>query len=91
MWRTYSNSDPHGDGEMRVATSKSSLKRQLQVSSRISTTGIVDFVIDGSALLWVVPWPADGTVVDYTDNMKQILVKELILGDVHLVFDGYYD
>jgi hypothetical protein len=80
-------------GEIRVATSKSSLKRQLpvQVSLRISTTGIVDFVIDGSALLWMVPWTADGTVVDFTDNMKQILAKKLILGDIHLVFDRYYE
>jgi hypothetical protein len=39
----------------------------------------------------VVPWPADGTVVDYTDNMKQILAKKLILGDFHLVFDRYYE
>jgi hypothetical protein len=80
-------------GEMRAATSKTPLKGQLQVevSSRISTTGIVDFVIDGSALLRVVPWPADGTVVDNTDNMKQILANKLILGDVHLVFDRYYE
>jgi hypothetical protein len=52
---------------------------------------LVDFVIDGSALLWVVPWPPDDTLVDYTDNMKQILAKKLILGDVHLVFDRNYE
>jgi BRCT domain type II-containing protein len=77
-------------GVMRAATSKSSLKQQLQVqvSSRISTIGIVNFVFEDSALLWVVPRPAAGTFIDYTDNMKQILAKKLILRGVHLVFIG---
>ena len=80
-------------GEMRPATSKSSLKRQLQVevSARTSPSDKSNFVIDGSALLWVIPWPANGTIKDYAMNLKSTLSKLLNKGDVHLVFDRYYD
>jgi len=47
-------------------------------------------VIDGSAFLWVIPWPADGTVKDYAINMKDAITKRLKRGDVFLVFDRYY-
>ena len=80
-------------GEMRAATSKSSLKRQLlvEVSARTSASETSVVVIDGSALLWVVPWPAEGTTTDYANNFKHAIAKRLEVGDVHLVFDRYYD
>ena len=80
-------------GEMRAATSKSSLKRQLlvEVSARTSESETSVVVIDGSALLWVVPWPAEGTTTDYANNFKHVIAKRLEVGDVHLVFDRYYD
>ena len=80
-------------GEMRAATSKSSLKQQLQVEvsarTTVSETSVV--VIDGSALLWVIPWPAEGTTTDFANNLKHVIAKKLKAGDVHLVFDRYYD
>ena len=39
------------------------------------------------ALLWVIPWPADGTVKDYAMNVQHVIEKKLQIGDVHLVFD----
>ena len=30
-----------------------------------------DTVIDGSALLWTVHWPADGSVADFIVNVKK--------------------
>lgn len=80
-------------GEMRAATSKSSLKRQLlvEVSARTTASGTSVIVIDGSALLWVIPWPAEGTTTDYVNNVKHAIAKRLKVGDVHLVFDRYYD
>ena len=77
---------------MRVATSKSSLKRQLQVevSARTSNDRAVT-IIDGSALLWVIQWPADGTVNDYAMKVQDVIEKKLQIGDVHLVFDRYHD
>ena len=80
-------------GEMRAATSKSSLKRQLQVevSARTIASDTSVVVIDGSALLWVIPWPAEGITTDYANNLKHTIAKRLKVGDVHLVFDRYYD
>ena len=76
-------------GGMRPATSKLSLKRllQVEVSERTSPSDKSNFVIDGSPLLWVIPWPANGTIRDYAKNLKSTLSKILNKGDVHLVFD----
>jgi len=79
-------------GEMRAATSKSSLKRQLQVEVSTKTSNNVTIsIIDGSALLWVICWPMDGTVKDYAMNLKYTIANRLKMGDVHLIFDRYYD
>ena len=79
-------------GEMRTATSKSSSKRQLQVEvSARTASNVTVSVINGSAVLWVVPWPADGTVQDYAMNMKKTILRRLREGDVFLVFDRYYE
>ena len=48
-------------------------------------------MIDGSAILWVVPWPADGSVKDYIANFKYTIGKRLRVEDVYLIFDRYYD
>ena len=48
-------------------------------------------VLDGSAILWVVPWPADGSVNDYIANFKYVIGKRLRVEDVYLIFDRYYD
>ena len=79
-------------GEMRAATSKSSLKRQLQVEVSARTSSeIAITIIDGSALLWVIPWSAEGTVRDYALNLTYRIVDKLKTGDVFLVFDRYYE
>lgn len=79
-------------GEMRICKNKSKLKTLLKedVSSRIVASDHVSFVIDGSALLWVIPWPAKGTVSDYIFRFKSALITKLQLGDVYLIFDRYY-
>ena len=48
-------------------------------------------MINGSALLLDIPWPAEGTTIDYANNLKHAIVKKLKDGEVHLVFDWYYD
>ena len=48
-------------------------------------------VLDGSPRLWVVPWPADGSVNDYIAKFKYAIGKRLQVGDVYLIFDRYYD
>ena len=52
-------------GEMRVAKAKSVLKKVLQkeVSSRCIKKAISTVVIDGSAILYLIPWPASSATV----------------------------
>ena len=56
-------------GGMRIAKSKSTLKNifRVEVSDRVAGGANVS-VLEGSAILWVVPWPADGSVNDYIAN-----------------------
>ena len=61
-------------GDMKISKSKSDLKKLLQttVSVRQIEKEITCFILDGSAILYVVNWPANGTLKDYVDNFKSI-------------------
>ena len=75
---------------MRIAKGKSALKNSLQVEVSIRNAGDADVtVIDGSALLWTIHWPADGTVADYVANFKKRVASYLVKSDVYLIFDRY--
>ncbi|KAK1902398.1 ATP-dependent 6-phosphofructokinase [Dissostichus eleginoides] len=77
---------------MQICKAKSTLKKSLQVEVSRRNAGDEDVtVIDGSALLWTIHWPADGTVADFIDNVKTRLISYLSESDVYLIFDGYYD
>ncbi|KAK1892150.1 Protein telomere ends associated [Dissostichus eleginoides] len=77
---------------MRICKAKSTLKKSLQVEVSRRNAGDADVtVIDGSALLWTIHWPADGTVADFIDNVKTRLISYLSESDVYLIFDRYYD
>jgi hypothetical protein len=52
---------------------------------------MVDFAIDDSALLWVISWPADGTVVDYTDNMKKSSTRNWYWKTITWLIDWLYN
>ena len=54
----------HDTGDIRIAKSKSTLKKilQVEVSDRVAEHNVS--VFDGSAILW----PADGSVKDYIAN-----------------------
>ena len=79
-------------GDMRIAKSKSTLKKilQVEVSDRVAGGANVS-VLGGSAILWVVPWPADGSDNDYIANFKYAIEKRLRVEEVYLIFDRYYD
>ena len=52
------------NGEMRIATNKSELKKlQVEVSPRL-VDKVDSTIIDGCAPLWCVHWPEKGTVKD---------------------------
>ena len=51
------------DGEMRIATSKSILKKNLQVTHSLRTGAKPEVaILDACAILWCIYWPANGTV-----------------------------
>ena len=79
-------------GEMRVAKAKSVLKKVLQkeVSSRCITKAISTVVIFGSAILYLIPWPASSaTVGDFVVKFRNYIEKQPQSYDVYLVFDRY--
>ena len=59
------------DGEMQVATGKSTLKNSLkvEVSKRLITSPTA-IVMDVSAVLWTVDWPTHGTVGTFISGFK---------------------
>ena len=77
---------------MRIATTKSDLKKKLQVGVSSRVVDKVDAtVIDGCALLWSVHWPEKGTAKDYVDNFSEYVMRKAAHSDVYLTFDRYYD
>ena len=79
-------------GDMRLMPSKSCLKSQLQVEVPWMSPYNCDVtLLDGCALLWVVSWPAKGTVEDFVKKFVSTLLKFLDSSDTYLVFDRYRD
>ena len=77
---------------MRICKAKSKLKRSLQIEVSRRNAGNADAtVIDGSALLWTVHWPADGSVADFIVNVKKQIASYLTNSDVYLIFDRYHE
>jgi hypothetical protein len=80
------------NGELRIPKSKASLKRQLQIEVTDRKVCTIDTqIIDGSALLWVIPYPAEGLVKDYISNFKVQMAYRLEKYNVYIVFDRYRD
>ena len=80
------------DGDMRSATSKSTMKTRLQVevSSRTLTRATVK-VLDGCALLWTVNWPRRKPIAAFIDNFWTKITYLLKESSVYLVFDRYME
>ena len=78
-------------GELRIGKANSVLKKQLQVevSMRHTSSRISCLVVDGSAVIYIIHWPANGTVNYYIDNFKAFIGQKLNQCDVYLVFDRY--
>ena len=76
-------------GDMKICTAKSVLQKVLQstVSTRHLETQISCNVRDGSAVLYIIHWPVNGTLQDYVTSF--FISKMLKTRDVYLVFDRY--
>ena len=79
------------NGEMRITKSKATLKKRLEVEvpSRFVEPAEAT-IIDGCAVLWVVPWPSKGTILDFIQNFVAYINRMLESTDVFLIFDRYY-
>ena len=83
----------HDSAAAKMCKAKSDLKKRLarETSSRIFETNQAAIVLDGSAIPWVVHWPAKLTVVYFVNNFKKYISNKLHKSDVYLVFDRYRD
>ena len=72
-------------GAMKVAKTKAVLKVEME---RRHAEVDASF-LDGCAVLWVVPWPAGGTVQDFLNNVRRHIQSHLDSSDVYLLFDRY--
>jgi len=63
---------------MRIATTKSTLKKKLQVtlSQRLVEKAEVE-ILDGCAILWVINWPNKGTVADFVNGFTRNVMKRV--------------
>ena len=79
-------------GEMRLTSSKSTLKNALKVETAQRTqAGPIDVImLDGCAVLWVIPWPLTGSSVqEFLDRFRNYLQKRPLQADVFFVFGRY--
>ena len=76
-------------GDMKMCTAKSILKKVLQstVSTRHLESQISCNVMDGSAGLYVIHLPVNGTLQDYVNSFKYYTSKMFKPRDVYLVFE----
>ena len=79
--------DEHG--HMREAKSKANLKNALkvEVSGRAIESSVQAKFLDGCAVLWVIPWPMNGTVQDFLNAFRKYVHNHHRRCDVYLVFD----
>ena len=75
---------------MRLATNKSTLKNKLKVEiTGLSVPKANIVIIDGSAVLWAIHWPTQGTVKDFIENFVSYIIPKMKEADVYLIFDRY--
>ena len=78
-------------GDLRISTSKSIIKRKLQVEDTNPSRGIPDpVVIDGCAILWVLQWPSKGFTNDVMVNFIKYATSNMhIYRRTHVIFDRH--
>ena len=80
------------NGDMQITKSRSILKQKLQVDECDRICPVPDaIIIDGCAMLWVIPWPTNGTVKDFVINILTYVEEQLQICDTNLVFYIYYN
>lgn len=84
-------------GEMRICKSKADLKHKTSVAISVRNTNNINCtILDGCAILWIIPWPAStqtnqASVSQYVTSFKKYILQKLETGHVYLVFDRYIE
>ena len=74
-------------GDLRIAKSKSKLKNKFNVECGAREIAPQATILDGSALLWTVNWPAKGAAVgDFIENFKVYLKRSLRTSHVYFQY-----
>ena len=81
------------NGDMRITKTKSTLKKKLQVENSarlVLPTNVA--IVDGCAMLWVIPWPSSkGNVEHFIINVISYFNRLLQKCKTHIIFDRYYE
>lgn len=80
------------NGDMRICTTKSNMKKKIQVEHTSRGVTVPDAtILDGCAIFWIIHWPAAGAnTTDYAENVLQYVIDLLSLCDVYMIFDKYF-
>ena len=74
-------------GNMKQAKTKATLKNSLKVEMSGRNVTYQVALLDGCAVLWVIPWPNYGTVQDFLNNFRRHIQGYLRVSEIYLVFD----
>lgn len=79
-------------GTMTAASGTATLKKNLAEEGSVMAWGSPTvMVVDVSAVLGTIDWPAKAQVTTFVQNMKDWLESELQGSDVYMTFDRYKD
>ena len=81
------------EGLPRPCNNKSKLTTTLKVKipSRHASENTDAIFLDGCAILWTINWPSKGNINNFLNNVRAYLHTRLLIADVHLIFDRYFD
>ena len=80
------------NGEMRIAETNATIKKNLQVETPPRLTPQVDVtIIDGCTILCVIHWPNRGTVRYFVDSFTCFIFGKAERCDIYLISDRYHD
>lgn len=76
---------------MFIISHYESLLPEITINESIKSAGLVEGIIDASALLWHVYWPKVGSIQTYINNVIAVIMKHVVEQDTFLVFDRYFE
>lgn len=77
---------------MRAAKAKAILKRSLDVEQAVGSLSMISITVTNRCtLLWVAHRQSYGIVNDYINNIVDYIFADLLVADVYVLFDRYFE